>query len=112
MLITFLVGLGLGAAWALGVIFSVCVVRTKESWKEHEVGMDAIFMCVFFWQAENAKLRLALAAGAMTDEGKRIAAMTMAALDKVIAAAKDETQESAPSLVTTREPACSLENKP
>lgn len=90
MLTTFLVGLALGAAWALGAIFSICIVRTKESWKEHEAGMDAMLSCVFFWQAENAKLRLALAAGAMTDEGKKIATKAMAALDSVIAAAKKE----------------------
>ena len=34
--------------------------------------------------AENAKLRVALAAGEMTEEGKKVAAMTMAALDAVI----------------------------
>lgn len=111
MLMPFLVGVAAGAAWALGAIFSICVVQTKESWKEHEVGMDTMFICVFFWQAENARLRLALGAGAMTDEGKKIATKTMAALDKVIAAAKEEMQESAPSPVTAHEPACSPEDK-
>lgn len=91
-MVTFLVGVALGAAWALGAIFSICVVRTKEKWKEHEAGMDAMLDCVFFWQAENAKLRLALAAGEMTDEGKKIATKAMAALDSVIAAAKEKMQ--------------------
>ena len=34
--------------------------------------------------AENAKLRVALAAGVMTEEGKKVAAMTTAALDALI----------------------------
>lgn len=37
------------------------------------------------------------------EEGRKIAAVAMAALDAVIAAAKEETQESAP--VTSQEPA-------
>ena len=93
-MVTFLVGVALGFAWALGAIFSICVVRTKESWKEHEAGMDAMLDCVFLRQAENTKLRLALAAGAMTDEGKKIATKAMAALDSVIAAAKEEMQRN------------------
>ena len=86
MLVPFLIGLALGAAWALGAVFSICVVRTKESWKEYEASMDTMRSFIDMLRAENGKLRISLATGSKTEEGKKIAAITMAALSKVIRA--------------------------
>ena len=106
MLVSFLFGLVLGAAWALGVIFSMCVVETKEKAHEHNHVATAVRYRVYALVAENAQLRIALGAEEMTEEGKKIATMMMAALDAVIAAgAKEVMQESAPSPVTSQEPA-------
>lgn len=111
MEIPFLIGLAVGAVWALSAIFSLCVVRTKQSEREHEVGMETMINCAFSLHAENAKLRLALAAGAMTEEGKKIAAMTTTALDSVIAAEKEAIEQDKPNMVTSQKGECSLEVK-
>jgi len=97
MLVPFLIGLVLGAAWALGVIFSMCVVELKEKRHEHNHVATAVRYRVYALEAENAQLRIALAAGQMTEEGKKIATMTMAALDAVIAAANEAILGSPPS---------------
>ncbi len=112
MLTTLLIGGVLGGLLVVGVIFSTCVVETKEKRHEHNQVATAVRYRVYALEAENAQLRIALAAGQMTEEGKKIATMTMAALDAVIAAAaKEVMQESAPSPVTSQEPACTLEDK-
>jgi hypothetical protein len=48
--------------------------------------VDGVFSRGDVLAAENAKLRVSLAAGEMTEEGKKVATITMAALDAVIAA--------------------------
>jgi hypothetical protein len=88
MWIPFLIGLALGFAWALGVIFAVCEVQTKKAAEERSANTKAMLTGFNRLNAENAKLRVFLAAGEMTEEGKKVATMTMAALDGVIAAAK------------------------
>jgi hypothetical protein len=90
MLVPFLIGVVVGAVWALTAIFSICVVVTKVKWHEHSHVSTAVCYRVSAVEAENAQLRVSLAAGQMTEEGKKIATMTMAALDAVIAAAKKE----------------------
>lgn len=94
MLTTLLIGVALGAAWALGVIFSMCVVETKEKWHEHSHVVTALCNRVHALVAENAQLRVSLAAGEMTEEGKKVATMTIAALDAVVAAANEAIEES------------------
>lgn len=88
MLTTILIGAAIGAGLAVAVILGAFELRTKEGWKEHELTMRTLCMRVFTLTAENAQLRVALAAGEMTEDGKKIAAMTMATLDAVIVAAK------------------------
>ncbi len=90
MLTTLLIGLALGGCWVLGVVFAICEVKTKEKRrKEDDKVAAAVRSRVYTLQAENARsCGLSLAAGEMTEEGKKVATMTMAALDAVIAAAK------------------------
>jgi hypothetical protein len=90
MLIPFLVGAAVGVGLTLAVIFESCKVIKKEEWKEDELARDAMRSAMMKALAENANLRVALAAGEMTEEGKKVAAMTMAALDVVITTEKDE----------------------
>jgi hypothetical protein len=84
MLTTILIGAGIGAALTLEIIFDNCVVKSKKEHQEDLAFWDAEFNRMRRVEAENAKLRVALAAGEMTEEGKKIAAMTMAALDAVV----------------------------
>lgn len=86
MLTPFLIGVVVGAGLTLLTIFLNFVVKTRESWEEHEQTMAAAHSCVRKVVAENAQLRVALAAGEMTADGKKVATMTMAALETVIAA--------------------------
>jgi hypothetical protein len=88
MLTTLLIGTAIGAGLAVAVILGAFELRTKEMCKEQEVATRTFIMRIFTLTAENAQLRVALATGEMTEDGKKIAAMTMATLDAVIAAAK------------------------
>lgn len=103
MLTTLLIGVALGAAWALGVIFTICVVETKEKRHEHSQVTTALCNRAFALVAENAQLRLSLAAGEMTEDGKKVAAMTMAALGTVTTANSDVILTRSPNPV--KEPA-------
>ena len=108
MLTPYLIGAAIGAALILAAIFGVFEVKTKEAWEQEEKRHDAAFTCLLLLQAENAKLRVALAAGEMTEDGKKIATMTMAALKAVITAAKERFEEIDRSPATSQEPAQSL----
>ncbi len=88
MLTTLLIGAAIGAGLAVAAILGGFKVQTKESWQEEQASGTAMRTCLWRVTAENAKLRVSLAAGEMTEEGKKVATMTMAALDAVIAAAK------------------------
>jgi hypothetical protein len=59
-------------------------VQTKEKWEEYQREMKAERKYVEMVTAENAKLRVALSVGVLTEEGKKVAAMTTAALDALI----------------------------
>ncbi len=96
-MVTFLVGSAVGIALALSVIFGAFKVQTKVSWEEGHQLRTAVCWRVFALTAENAQLRVSLASGEMTEDGKKIAAMTMAALDNVIAAAEEAIQGGTPS---------------
>lgn len=86
ILIPVLIGIALGAGAAAGVIFNAFKVKTDEEWAREEKLHQNTMTCLVLVKAENARLRVALAAGHMTEEGKRVAAMTMAALRAVISA--------------------------
>lgn len=111
MLTTLLIGGVLGGLLVVGAIFATCVVTTKEAAQEADKISEAVRMRVYALEAENAQVRIALAAGQMTEEGKKIATMTIAALDAVIATANEAIPGSPPGPVTSQEPACSLEDK-
>lgn len=88
ILISLLIGAAVGAVLTLAAIISNCVVKSKAAWEEQQITNCAMRSRLHLLVAENSHLRVALAAGAMTEEGKKVAAMTMAALDAVIAAEK------------------------
>jgi hypothetical protein len=85
---TFLIGAAIGAGLTVAFVLNTCKVHTKVKWKEFEVEMATQRKQLYMVTAENARLRVALAAGEMTADGKKVAAMTMAALDAVIATEK------------------------
>jgi hypothetical protein len=88
VMVMILIGAAIGASLTLAVVLGGFKVHSKEAWEEHELTMRTSQTRVFTLTAENAKLRVSLAAGEMTEDGKKVAAMTMAALDTVIAAEK------------------------
>jgi RsiW-degrading membrane proteinase PrsW (M82 family) len=81
---TFLIGAAIGAGFTVAFVLNYCKVHTKMKWKEFEVELGTQRNQLYMVTAENARLRVALAAGEMTADGKKVAAMTMAALDAVI----------------------------
>lgn len=87
-MVTILIGAAIGASLTAAVMLGGFKVLTREAWEEHQATTNAMRTRVFALTAENAKLRVSLAAGEMTEDGKKVAAMTMAALDTVIAAEK------------------------
>jgi hypothetical protein len=62
---TLLIGVALGACWAYGAISERCELQTKENFKADRELTMAVCMRVFRLEAENAKLRLFIAAGEM-----------------------------------------------
>jgi len=83
IVIPVLIGIALGVGATLGVIFGEFEVKTKEACAQEERLHETTFMSMTMLLSEIGKLRVALAAGHMTEEGKKIAAMTMAALGAV-----------------------------
>lgn len=90
IMVMLLIGAAVGASLTVAVVLGCYKVHTKDAWEEYEVTTRAMQTRVFTLTAENAKLRVSLAAGEMTEDGKKVAAMAMAALDTVIAAEKVE----------------------
>jgi DeoR/GlpR family transcriptional regulator of sugar metabolism len=77
-------GMVIGVCLCLAVLLGFFKVQTRESWEERELTMTALRSAVEKKIAENARLRVALAAGEMTEDAKKVATLTMAALDAVI----------------------------
>ena len=94
MVMTFLIGAGIGAAIAVGIILNVFEVQKKEAARETRQLSAAVQSRLYALEAENAKLRMWLAAGEMTTQGKTIAAKVMAALDVAHAEAEDARRKS------------------
>lgn len=84
--ISVLIGIALGVGTTLAFIFGEHVVMSKKEWKESQLTTNAIISRMDKLVAENAKLRVALATGVMAEDAKKVAAVTMAALDAVIKA--------------------------
>ena len=82
--------IGTAISFAIGVVITLVFifgnfnVQSAEKWEEFMLGVRAVDKLADKLTAENAKLRVALAAGEMTEERKKVAEMTMAALDVVI----------------------------
>ena len=87
-LIGAVIGVVFGASLVIGIILEGYQVHKKAAWEEHMLTMTAQRTRVDTLTAENANLRVALAAGEMTEEGKKVAAMTMAVLGAAISAEK------------------------
>ena len=83
MWIAFLIGLFIGACAVVGFILEGYEVHKKADWEEYMQMIDALGTRVDKLTAENASLRVALAAGEMTEEGKKGALLTMAAPNAV-----------------------------
>jgi hypothetical protein len=111
MLTTILIGAAIGAGLAVAVILNAFELHTKEWWKEHELTMRALCMRIFALTAENAKLRVSLTASEMPEDGKKVAAMTIAALDTVISSENEALLERWASPAPSQEPASSPEDK-
>src|SRR5262245_3648975 len=79
-----LIGAVAGAVVTAAVMVTHFVVTKKEEWEEIMLMKTALRNRVHTLTAENAKLRVALSVGEMTEDGKKVAAMTMAALGVVI----------------------------
>ena len=71
----FWIGLLIGAAVGAGVtaagIFTSYHVQTREAWEESRITLDAIISRMHKLVAENAKVRVALATGAMAADARR-----------------------------------------
>jgi len=94
MVMMFLIGAGIGAGIAVGIILNVYEVQKKEAARESRQLLAGILSRLYAVEAENAKLRMSLAAGEMTTQGKTIAARVMAALDVAHAEAEEARRNS------------------
>lgn len=82
-MVTFLIGTGVGIAFTFELVFTLFNVETKESWEEDRQRRSAMRKCITELAAENARLRLSLASGELTEDGKKVATVAMAALAAV-----------------------------
>ncbi len=90
MFIVFLIGAVVGTGLTLLHVFLNYKVRDRDWWEEREQEMAGLSSGLHKEVAENARLRVSLAAGEMTVDAKKVATMTMAALDADIAIAKED----------------------
>lgn len=88
----FLIGAAVGVGFTLLVIFLNYKVQDREWWEEYERKVMATQSCLRKKVAENAQLRVVLAAGEATEDAKKVAAMIMAAFEADITTA-DESGE-------------------
>jgi hypothetical protein len=89
MLIPYVIGAVVGAGLTLLVIFTHFKVKERESWEEQKREMEAAYTCAQKAVAENVKVRVALAAAELTEDAKKVAAVTMAALGDGIVGAEN-----------------------
>jgi hypothetical protein len=86
---TFVIGAVIGTGLTLLTIFLNFKVKDRDWWEEQEQEMAGLRSGLHKVVAENAQLRVALAAGEMTEDAKKVATMTLAALDADIATPKE-----------------------
>jgi hypothetical protein len=89
----FLLGLFVGAGAITSAILRCLDIRKLEKAAEEQIGDEIWKSLVFLAMAENARLRVSIDAGGATEDGKKVATMTLAALDAVLARKRDELQE-------------------
>ncbi len=81
----FLIGLVIGAVVSAGVtllgIFMNYKVEDREWWEKHEQEVAGLRSGLNKMAAKNAELRVALAAAERTEDAKKVATMTLAALE-------------------------------
>ncbi len=82
----FLFGAAVGVGFTVLVIFLNYKVKDREWWEEREREMNALHSSVNRVVAENAQLRVALAVTEQSEDAKKMAAMTLAALETDITA--------------------------
>lgn len=79
-----LIAAAVGAALTIWVIVSIYKLVTHEWWEGNQVLMQGLRSRLDSLVAENAKLRVALATGVMSEDGRKVAAMMLAALNTAI----------------------------
>lgn len=77
----FLIGASVGAGLTALLIFLNYKVQDRESWEKRERETAALHSSVGKVVAENAQLRVALAAAELTEDAKMVGTMTLAALE-------------------------------
>jgi hypothetical protein len=82
-LISAAIGAVIGAIVGAGAIVGIFDVRSREKAIEEQRNTETWKTLAFLANGQNARLRVSIAAGGLTEEGKKIAAMTIAALDAV-----------------------------
>jgi len=75
----------IGAIVGAGAIVGTFDVRSRQKAAEGRRSNEIWKTLAFLAHAQNARLRVSIAAGGLTEEGKKIAAMTMTALDAATA---------------------------
>ncbi len=86
MFIVFLMGVAIGAGFALLMVFLNYKVKDREWWEKQERAMETAHSCTRKLVAENAQLRVAFAAAEVTEDAKKVATMAMAAFETNITA--------------------------
>jgi hypothetical protein len=81
----FVIGAVVGSGFTLLGIFMNYKVKDREWWEEYERETEAARSGLKKAVAENAQLRVALAAGEMTEDAKKVATMILASFDAAIA---------------------------
>jgi hypothetical protein len=84
------IGALIGAIVIAGAIFGTL---EHSMWQKEQRDNQYWITLVYLAMAENAKLRLSLAEGQMTEDSKKVAAMTVDAIETVLASKRDELQE-------------------
>lgn len=94
-MVEYLIVAAIGAGLATAAILCNFKVQTTESWEAQQAMEKGLSTCCTKLVAENAQLRVSLAAGEMSEESKKVAAMTMAALGVVMTnnSGEPETEE-------------------
>jgi hypothetical protein len=91
----YLIGAMIGAIVGAGAIVGLFDVRSPQKAAEQQRSNEIWKTLAFLAHAQNARLRVSIAAGSLTEEGKKIAATTMAAIDAVATTAANAVPETA-----------------